>query len=129
MENKKTFLLVDDDVDDQDIFVIALGKVDKNIACIRASDGPRAIVKLKTDGQFIPDYIFLDMNMPKMNGLQCLSEIRRINRSKKVKIFMYTTTADPYLIKASKELGADGLLVKPASLNKLIETLRNLLQE
>jgi len=41
---------------------------------------------------------------------------------------MYTT-ADPYLIKESKELGADGLLVKPASLNKLIEMLRNLLQD
>ena len=57
---------------------MALKEVDENIHGHVASDGVEALAKLTKDLEFIPDYIFLDVNMPKMNGPECLSAIKQL---------------------------------------------------
>jgi CheY-like chemotaxis protein len=64
---QKTCLLVDDDEDDKEIFSLALTEANPSIKCVVASDGHEALSLLR-DGSFIPDYIFLDLNMPLMSG-------------------------------------------------------------
>lgn len=116
-------LLVDDDLDDQEIFLMILEKIDKNIECLTANSGVEALSLLTAPNSFIPDYIFLDVNMPKMNGLECLENIRRITRFNNCKIFMYSTTSETSVLEKSKNLGASDFIVKPASPAVLKETL------
>ena len=58
-------LLIDDDVDDQEIFVLALKSLYKSVDILTAQDGMEALEILKI---FVPDCIFLDLNMPRMGG-------------------------------------------------------------
>ena len=65
MTDLKTCFLIDDDIDDQEIFGLAIKEIDYSIQCTFANDGAEALQKLSTTAlNFLPDYIFLDLNMP-----------------------------------------------------------------
>ena len=70
--------IVDDDEDDREIFAIALQDADKSYKCLTAINGKEALEKLKSDETLIPDFIFLDLNMPFMSGIQFLVEIKKV---------------------------------------------------
>ena len=123
VKKKSEFFLIDDDLDDQELFVMALQEVDKNFSCTVANSGIEALQKLKEDTSFVPDYIFLDVNMPKMNGIQCLAEIRKLPHLRDVQVIMFSTSSDKKIVQASRELGATDFQVKPAGLGLLIEKL------
>jgi len=116
-------LLIDDDADDQEVFQMALNRVDPGIECIAFFDCMMAIERLNADQYIIPAFIFLDINMPKMDGLQCLREIRRMEHLKHVTIIMYSTTLDDKIRVLANEYGASGFLVKQFSLEDLVKSL------
>ena len=118
-------LLIDDDVDDQEVFLLVLKNVKSDIQFIVANDGVEGIKLLEKDKEIIPDYIFIDVNMPKMSGLECLQKIIGLPHLKSSKIYMYSTTSERSVLEKSKELGAIDLLVKPAS----VAALRDLLEK
>jgi CheY-like chemotaxis protein len=123
METRPQCFLIDDDPDDQEIFLMALSEVDKNIRCTVAADGIQALQTLSGDPDFVPGHIFLDVNMPRMNGLECLEKIRQLGHLSDTKIIMYSTSADPRVISSSRELGASEYLVKPHGFSSLVQTL------
>jgi CheY-like chemotaxis protein len=123
MAMEKKCFLIDDDIDDQEIFMMALEDIDMDISCVTANNGVEALKKLNSDPSFIPDYIFLDINMPKMNGIECLSEIKKLRHLSGVTIMMFSTSSDPEIISASRKLGAVDFLVKPPGLKPLVQTL------
>jgi CheY-like chemotaxis protein len=114
--------LIDDDLDDQEIFAMAVNEFNDAISCYFADDGVKAIKKLIND-DFLPDCIFIDINMPRMNGIECLEQIKRISRLRSVPVCMFSTSADPSLVTKSKELGAIDFIVKPASVSVLSDLL------
>ena len=114
--------LIDDDQDDQEIFAMAVKDINESIHCYFADDGVKALEKLK-NSDFLPDCIFIDINMPRMNGIECLEQIKNIGRLRPVPICMYSTSADPYIVTRSKELGAQDFIVKPASISVLTKLL------
>lgn len=69
----------------------------------------------RTEGK--PDVVLLDLNMPKMNGLEFLSTIRKSERWKNLKVFILTTSAEREDKDESKKLGVSGYIVKPLKLN------------
>ncbi len=115
--------LIDDDVDDREIFAITLAEIDTNIKCLTANDGREGIEKLTADESFIPDYIFLDLNMHRLNGKECLKEIKKIDRLKNTKVIIYSTSSNPQDITETRELKANGYMVKQASLSSLRKKL------
>ena len=115
--------LIDDDLDDQEIFFMALQQFDETIQCDFANDGAKAIEQLKADGVNVPQCIFIDMNMPRMNGIDCLEQIKKIDHLKDVPVCMFSTSADPTLVARTRELGAVDFLVKPADISVLSEML------
>src|SRR4051812_49366309 len=94
MKEMRQCLIIDDDPDDQEIFLICVDQIKSDVHCIANSDSVDAITKLSSDGAYTPDYIFVDMNMPKMNGIECLKKLRSIARLNNTQIYMYSTTAD-----------------------------------
>jgi response regulator RpfG family c-di-GMP phosphodiesterase len=122
-------LLIDDDIDDHEIFKLALETIDESILCTCIDKSIHAIEKLKTDESFIPSIIFVDINMPVMNGTECLSEIKKIDHLKDVPVIFYSTFADPEKITTMKKLGAAGYFEKPADIDVLTEKLSALFNE
>lgn len=119
-------LIVDDDADDIELFGQAVAEIDASINCVEAYNGLEALKILKRNS-WLPDYIFLDINMPLMNGRKCLEEIKRDNAYNKIPIIIYSTTKDLKQIEECRKLGAD-FLTKPDNFQVLIESLTKILK-
>ena len=129
-ENKRiTCLLIDDDIDDQELFAHALKHLDVSVDFVTANDGIHAIDKIKSDSDFNPYFIFIDVNMPRMNGIECLVEIKKISKVKNTPVYLYSTYGDPETISAGKKLGAVDLLVKAHSMSELEQTLAGIIKQ
>ena len=99
--NHTRILLVDDNPDDQFIFADALDEIAKNVECVTANNGVEAIAYLNTANP-IPSLIFLDLNMPFMNGFQCLEQIMKDDKLRHLPVIIYTTSDNPHRRKACK---------------------------
>jgi CheY-like chemotaxis protein len=106
-------LIVDDDEDDKKLFIESVKEVDEDISCVMASDGQEAIILLKDEHNTLPDYIFLDLRMPRINGKQCLEEIRKDKRLRHIPIFIYTTSKNVQDSIDLKKMGAVHFISKP----------------
>ncbi|MGA0556791.1 response regulator [Larkinella sp. VNQ87] len=127
MDRAVTCFLIDDDEDDQELFMMALKKVDPGLTCVVADDCGEAIRKIREEEDFLPDYIFLDLNMPRIHGKQCLVELRKIARIEQIPIIMYSTSSEPKDILETKALGATDFLTKPPLISMLTAELSKLL--
>jgi CheY-like chemotaxis protein len=121
-------LIIDDDIDDQEVFIMTMEKVNTNVQCYTSDNGVEALLMLETK-ELIPDYIFLDVNMPKMNGIACLKEIKSLDHLKRTKVFMYSTTSEGATVEESSKLGATDFIIKPSSPAALKQVLTDLLQQ
>lgn len=119
-------LHVDDDPDDSALFCEAVKEAAPYFKCLIA-DSAASAFEILSDRQLIPDYIFLDMNMPKMNGLECLRLIKNNHSLQHIKVIMYSTASDPTHIKEFKKLGA-GFLAKPDRFETLVKNLSEILR-
>jgi CheY-like chemotaxis protein len=122
----KHIFLVDDDEDDQLFFLEALKEIDDSIQFGFAENGKKALSKLSSMVQ-LPDLIFMDINMPELNGFECLKELKRCDRLKTVPVIMLSTSISLQDMSYSKELGAEMFYTKPNSYNKLRELLKKIL--
>ena len=123
---RKTIFLVDDDRDDREIFIEALAEIDNSLHCVTAENGEDAIRKLLS-GAFIPNIIFLDLNMPRMNGRECLVEIKSIKTLEETPVIIYTTSSLQKEKEELVKLGASKFLTKPANFNDLCHSLKGVL--
>jgi CheY-like chemotaxis protein len=121
--------LVDDDPDDQEIFKLILAELDSHIHCVTALNGAEALEYLKIHPTFHPDFIFLDLNMPRMNGKQCLIELRKIHKLRAVPIIIYSTSAEARDIEEMTRLGATRFITKPSDLTILSQRLAEVFRE
>jgi CheY-like chemotaxis protein len=128
MGNTICFFLVDDDVDDQEIFDLALQGVGTSTKLEFANDGVEAISRIQNDTSFLPHCIFIDLNMPRMNGQQCLQELRKIERIRQVPIVMYSTTVNPQYLADALNHGATDFIEKPITIEALTESLSKIFQ-
>jgi CheY-like chemotaxis protein len=85
-----TCFLIDDDADDRESFKIALKEIDPKIECVLATSGEEGL-KLLDEGSITPDYIFLDLNMPRMDGWECLREIKKRPNLKHIPVIIIST--------------------------------------
>jgi CheY-like chemotaxis protein len=121
-------LLVDDDSDDLEIFISTLKEIEPGVKYSIAYNGSEALdYLLRSDS--MPTLILMDINMPVMNGLECLAEIKKINKLKSIPVVMLTTSTDPPTSKQSLKLGAKLFLTKASSLKEIKLQLQTVLAE
>lgn len=125
----RSIYLADDDSDDRDFFTDAIREIDPGVILKVAQDGMELIDNLLAlSGAELPDFIFLDINMPRKSGLECLEEIRNHKGGlKKVNIVMLSTSSDPQNIQRAMQMGAAFYAVKPSSFEKLKSLLQDIL--
>lgn len=120
---------MDDDEDDKQLFIESVKEVDENINCVTASDGQEAIIFLKDEHNTLPDYIFLDLRMPRINGKQCLEEIRKDKRLRNIPVFIYTTSKNVQDSIDLKKMGAVHFITKPENPTEIYYILSLILGE
>ena len=115
-------LLIDDDIDDQEIFGEALARISQEVNFTAMSNAKDALRQLV--GKVIsPDAIFLDLNMPIMNGEEFLKLIKMDEELKHIPVIIFSTSANPATIADLKNTGAVDFITKPGSFSTLIEVL------
>jgi CheY-like chemotaxis protein len=119
----KRFLIVDDDVDDNELFTEALAAVETQIICYSAADGLEAIEKLDTKAIEQPDIIFMDINMPVMDGWQCLTKLKSESSYKDIPVIMYSTSSRKVDREVARDLGAICFFTKLSDFKQLKKVL------
>jgi CheY-like chemotaxis protein len=122
MKPVQTVLMIDDDIDDQEIFREVLQEIDPLIICLQPLNAKLALSLLLEDNQR-PDVIFLDINMPIMNGFEFLEEMMMHERLSSIPVVMYTSSTHHVEQERAKMLGASDFITKPSDLNLLKATL------
>lgn len=119
--------LIDDDEDDRTIFEIAVNKISPDIKFGYAKSGPDAIEQLKNCKR-VPDFIFLDLNMPIMSGNECLIELKKTVCVAEVPVIIYSTTITEKIIYDTLHDGAFDHIEKPSKIEKLVMYLKRIFQ-
>lgn len=127
-EKPRTILLVDDDPDDREMFGEALQIVDGTVEYLAVEDGVEALRLLRTEKERLPDIIFLDLNMPRMDGKQCLAEIRKTDHLQRIPVIIYTTSKHPKDIEETKQLGANCFITKPFHFDEICKSITYVLE-
>jgi DNA-binding NarL/FixJ family response regulator len=119
MKSHISVFIIDDDPDDSELLTEAILEVDPNIVCSSSSGSIGALTILSVEQLIIPDFIFLDLNMPMMNGKECLVELRKIQQLNSAKVVVYTTSQREDDVKEMLGLSAAYFLIKPSSFDHL----------
>lgn len=125
----KEILLIDDDSEDVSFFQEALHEVDSLINFHSAKNGLKALEFLLSMEKITPGLIFLDVNMPEMNGWQCLTELKSAPRLRQIPVIMYSTSASKMDQEKASRLGAAGIYRKPERFDDLKHLLKTVLSD
>lgn len=128
MAKYRTCLLIDDDLDDHEIFSMALEDLDRPVKLVSEFNPVSALSRLRHTNEK-PDIIFLDLNMPRMNGKQCLEEIRKFPHLNEVPVIIYSTSSEIRDLIDTRELGATAYVVKSSRISDLTAALNDFFRE
>lgn len=124
MENAPLMiLLADDDENDRLLFKEALEELKINCIVHTVNNGIQLMDYLTKKDATLPHLIFLDLNMPRKNGLECLKEIRSNEKFKEISIAIYSTSASKHNIDETFSNGANVYIKKPSDFNILKQLL------
>ena len=118
-------LLADDDEDDRLFFIEAFGEIKIKTRVKTVNDGVELMDHLTKNGNELPHILFLDLNMPRKNGLDCLLEIKSSERLKDIPIAIYSTSASEEDVEDTFVKGANVYIKKPSDFG----TLKKILEE
>lgn len=123
-ENKKLIFLIDDDRNFCNLFTLLLEKEKINVKCFFELEDA-----LKALEDEIPNLILLDIAMPKINGFNCLIEIKKLLKDKTIPILFitnldYTDNGQRVDEALARSFGADGLIHKTESLEEILKKIK-----
>lgn len=122
----KHIMVIDDDPDDQEFIDQALKEITASVHCVFASNCLEAIDLIARNRSSIPDYIFLDLNMPIIDGTQCLKRLKQTDALKNIPVFICTTSRNEREREKIIRLGAVDYFTKPSRLSDWAPELRRM---
>ena len=121
-----TVLYAEDDIDDFDFFCEILKSVSPDSHCLNTRDGAETINFLE-NATLLPDIIFMDINMPAMDGKACLRNIKSDSHFKFIPVVVYTTSKNKLDQEHCLQLGAVAYEQKPNNVKEAIEKISRLI--
>jgi len=125
----KTIVLIDDDPDDLDIMKETLKKVDPSAQCISFTYPDEAIRVITDELIVVPDFIIIDMNMPRKTGLECLRDLRAQSEFDDTPIVIYSTTISQTVKDTLKRAGATHVFQKPSKYDSWANVINKVLHK
>jgi CheY-like chemotaxis protein len=123
---QKTILLIDDDEEEFYIFKLALDQAAIDYYCVWANGLEQASHMVK---ELRPDFVFIDINMPRYDGINCLKKLKEIPALRYSIFVMYSTYISPDDNDKARELGAAHCMHKPENINLLLKQLNSLFND
>jgi CheY-like chemotaxis protein len=123
MKDSKYVLIVDDDIDDINLFREAVKEVAPHVHCSSALSGTEALKNLESNAASLPDIIFLDLNMPGMTGQEFLEIIKGSDKFREIRVVIYTTSSREKDKEDTLRLGAESFITKPYNFNDTCKAL------
>ena len=120
-------LLADDDEDDRLFFKDAFEEIKIKTAVHTVNDGVELMDYLNQTGIVLPHVLFLDLNMPRKNGMECLKEIKQIDRLKDIAVVIYSTSSSEENIEETFVNGANVYINKPSDFDILKKVLSEII--
>ncbi len=120
----KRILLAEDDEDDFILFRDTINEYKGTLFLNWVKDGEELMKALKAKGGGIPDILFLDINMPRKNGFECLTEIRKDKKLAHLPVVIFSTSNDKSLVNWMYNAGANLYLSKPTDFQKLKQAIQ-----
>lgn len=121
-------ILVDDDEDDRLLFEDAIEELNMNTYLQSFCDGQEFMEYILLKDQEMPHLVFLDLNMPVKNGIQCLIEMRENNKLKNLSVAIYSTSSSERDIEQTFVKGANIYINKPNDFGKLKKVIKKVLK-
>lgn len=124
----KVILITDDDADDRHFLIQAIERKLGKITIVEADGGDKAMILLRSsvsEGICI-DLVIIDMNMPRMNGLELLDKMKAIPSLLHTPTVMLSTSSNPELVKKAYSCGINSYIKKPMSIDKYDEIVEAL---
>lgn len=116
-------ILADDDKDDRLFFTDAFDELGMNTKVNTFNDGVELMSYLNNSSTIMPNVLFLDLNMPKKSGIECLNEIKANSKMSEIAIAIYSTSASEEDIEETFVLGANIYIKKPSDFKQLKKVL------
>lgn len=130
--SKSHILIAEDDADDRLLLQQAFAQKQFPVDLMFAENGLEVVDYLSGVSDYerssFPNFIILDLNMPKMNGLEALMHIKRSDHLKKIPVIMFSTTNSEHDVKKCYESGANSYVVKPTSFEFLVDIVESIFQ-
>lgn len=123
--NSFNILLADDDKDDCLLFEDALEELPLAAQLKCVYNGEQLMQLLNRQGEQLPDMLFLDLNMPRKNGIECLAEIKHNPHLQHLPVIIYSTSSQQGIINLLYKNGAQLYICKPSSFSELKDLIRN----
>jgi CheY-like chemotaxis protein len=123
---EKPILIVDDDMVDIMTVRRALKEINVTNPTVAKNNGEDALEYLMNESEEDPCIVLLDLNMPKMNGIEFLQKLNQTGKKKHVPIIVLTTSKDEQDKIQSFDLGASGYMLKPVDYDKFVEVMRTI---
>jgi CheY-like chemotaxis protein len=133
LTEKLQVLLADDDRDDCFLFREALSELPFNTHLETVNDGEQLMTYLHKHVDTLPHVLFLDLNMPRKNGFECLSEIKHHDKLQALPVVMFSTSYprdmhyENDIMKLLYKIGAWDYIRKPENFNQLKEVISGIL--
>lgn len=116
-------LLADDDPDDRDLFSSIIKKISQDITIQQVENGTK-LMKFLQNTDHLPDILFLDLNMPNMDGFECLHLIKTDDNFKEIPVVIFTTSDYFKDVEKTYKSGGDFYIQKPNSYKDLFQIFK-----
>jgi len=124
-----SILLADDDTDDCTFFKEAVNDLSMKNKLTTVHDGEKLMHLLNNESHVLPDVLFLDLNMPRKNGFECLAEIKRNKRLKDLHVVIFSTSFEQEVVNQLFESGAQHFIRKPSEFTQYKKIIQYTIEE